>query len=137
MRRFLDSTAISSDVALEGKKSAAHAVSISTLHAAKGVPRDGVGRGWCSRLTSTFMAKAAGVTSGAGLEWPVVFVAAVEDGILPHRRALESNTGDLNEERYAVRPPERRRHDGASSPADGDVARWSSGCAPAGCCTSA
>jgi superfamily I DNA/RNA helicase len=34
--------------------------------------------------------------SVAGLEWPVVFVSAVEDGILPHRRAE-----DQQEERYA------------------------------------
>ncbi|HVP12380.1 MAG TPA: UvrD-helicase domain-containing protein [Phycisphaerae bacterium] len=37
--------------------------------------------------------------SAKGLEFPVVFIAGLEEGMLPHRRALQGNDDELEEER--------------------------------------
>ncbi|MDR1302739.1 MAG: UvrD-helicase domain-containing protein [Treponema sp.] len=39
------------------------------------------------------------IHAAKGLEFPVVFIAAAEDGIIPHARSLEAGDGDLEEER--------------------------------------
>jgi DNA helicase-2/ATP-dependent DNA helicase PcrA len=39
------------------------------------------------------------IHSAKGLEFQVVFLAGVEDGILPHARSLEENEENLEEER--------------------------------------
>ncbi|MDR0377538.1 MAG: UvrD-helicase domain-containing protein, partial [Spirochaetaceae bacterium] len=39
------------------------------------------------------------IHASKGLEFPVVFIAGAEDGIIPHARSLEEGDGDLEEER--------------------------------------
>lgn len=39
------------------------------------------------------------IHAAKGLEFPVVFIAGVEDGIIPHARSVEENAGDVEEER--------------------------------------
>ncbi|MDR1956544.1 MAG: UvrD-helicase domain-containing protein [Treponema sp.] len=39
------------------------------------------------------------IHAAKGLEFPVVFIAGAEDGIIPHARSLEAGEGDLEEER--------------------------------------
>ncbi|MDR0629686.1 MAG: UvrD-helicase domain-containing protein [Treponema sp.] len=39
------------------------------------------------------------IHAAKGLEFPVVFIAGAEDGIIPHARSLEEGDGDLEEER--------------------------------------
>lgn len=39
------------------------------------------------------------IHASKGLEFPVVFIAAAEDGIIPHARSLESGDGTIEEER--------------------------------------
>ncbi|MDR2633315.1 MAG: UvrD-helicase domain-containing protein [Treponema sp.] len=39
------------------------------------------------------------IHAAKGLEFPVVFIAGAEDGIIPHARSLEAGDGDLEEER--------------------------------------
>jgi DNA helicase-2/ATP-dependent DNA helicase PcrA len=39
------------------------------------------------------------IHASKGLEFPVVFIAGAEDGIIPHERSLEDGGGDLEEER--------------------------------------
>ncbi|MDR1985710.1 MAG: UvrD-helicase domain-containing protein [Treponema sp.] len=39
------------------------------------------------------------IHAAKGLEFPVVFIAGAEDGVIPHARSLEEGDGDLEEER--------------------------------------
>ncbi len=39
------------------------------------------------------------IHASKGLEFPVVFIAGVEDGLIPHARSLEENDGNVEEER--------------------------------------
>jgi len=39
------------------------------------------------------------IHSAKGLEFEIVFLPGVEDGIIPHARALEESEGDMEEER--------------------------------------
>ena len=39
------------------------------------------------------------IHASKGLEFPVVFIAGVEDGLIPHARSVEENDGDVEEER--------------------------------------
>ena len=39
------------------------------------------------------------IHSSKGLEFPVVFIAGAEDGLIPHARSVEENDGDVEEER--------------------------------------
>lgn len=39
------------------------------------------------------------IHASKGLEFPVVFIAGAEEGIIPHARCLEENDGDVEEER--------------------------------------
>lgn len=61
LSRFLANVALSTEVTTEESNQPQEKVTISTIHAAK------------------------------GLEWPVVFVAAVYEGIIPHSRAEDSD----------------------------------------------
>jgi DNA helicase II / ATP-dependent DNA helicase PcrA len=61
LSRFLANVALSTEITTEEEDQSQEKVTISTIHAAK------------------------------GLEWPVVFVAAVYEGIIPHSRAEDSD----------------------------------------------
>ncbi|MEL3913006.1 ATP-dependent helicase [Treponema pedis] len=39
------------------------------------------------------------IHASKGLEFPVVFIAGAEDGLIPHARSMEENEGDVEEER--------------------------------------
>ena len=39
------------------------------------------------------------IHASKGLEFPVVFIAGAEDGIIPHARSLEENSENIEEER--------------------------------------
>jgi DNA helicase-2/ATP-dependent DNA helicase PcrA len=39
------------------------------------------------------------IHASKGLEFPVVFIAGAEDGIIPHARSLEEGDGNIEEER--------------------------------------
>jgi DNA helicase-2/ATP-dependent DNA helicase PcrA len=39
------------------------------------------------------------IHASKGLEFPIVFIAGVEDGIIPHERSIEEETGNIEEER--------------------------------------
>lgn len=39
------------------------------------------------------------IHASKGLEFPVVFIAGAEDGLIPHARSIEENEGDVEEER--------------------------------------
>jgi DNA helicase-2/ATP-dependent DNA helicase PcrA len=39
------------------------------------------------------------IHAAKGLEFPVVFIAGAEDGIMPHARSLEEGDGNMEEER--------------------------------------
>ena len=70
---FLNEAALVADLGEDGKNKSSRRVIISTLHAAK------------------------------GLEFPVVFLAGMEEGLLPHKRVVEESGDDgLEEERRLV-----------------------------------
>lgn len=39
------------------------------------------------------------IHASKGLEFPVVFIAGVEEGLIPHQRSVDENNGDVEEER--------------------------------------
>lgn len=39
------------------------------------------------------------IHASKGLEFPVVFIAGVEEGLIPHQRSVDENGGDVEEER--------------------------------------
>lgn len=67
--QFLEMAALESDLPKKGDEKTHHRVIISTLHAAK------------------------------GLEFPFVFLVGLEEGLLPHKLALQDNNNGLEEER--------------------------------------
>ena len=39
------------------------------------------------------------IHASKGLEFPVVFIAGAEEGLIPHQRSVDENDGDVEEER--------------------------------------
>jgi len=50
--------------------------------------------------------------SAKGLEFPLVFIAGMEDGLFPHRRSVEESGGQLEEERRLCSPRTTAGHHG-------------------------
>ena len=84
-------------------------------------PQDGMAEGSVAIVT---------MHQAKGLEWPIVFLAGMEDGLFPNRRALEDGKERIDEERrlayvgmtramdrlYLTRARLRHRYDGSPQP---------------------